>query len=420
VHEDRVPRSADAPSRPSAGVVEVVGTPVDAIMRLHKQAGNAAVGRLLRPPGDPRGRAILLREPVAPSAPPAPVIATPAEVEQALVVFVTRVQAAMTSGTLTSSPVIRQALYLLRGPGNQLSVGLDVFLSGTTGGPPAEFVRAAMKYLPPAIPKARLEALEKIPSAPSTIAGPATLAQAVGAIVDASIAPLIRKLPIGADLQAKLVEAARSAIADGIIGIADAALDSAAGLDADSKKALHNAIEAGMKQAATRAPAPSGNDANVREQAPSVAPTPTPVEGEDITKGPAVDLPGTPPAYKPQPVPPDPGSPAGSVVERLDDYALFPPNAIGTPLARELTRARPFGRMLAERLDAAQRTKTFVVEIPIASAYAGVQDLQYVFDRAAGIVTTVVGALPHHASFVGQVNVYVEDHPGMRRVVKLR
>ena len=312
----------------------------------------------------------------------------------------------------------------LSGERSELAIGLDVFLNGNTGGSPAEFTRAVMKYLPPPIPKARLQALDKIPSTPSTIGGPATLAQAVGAIVDTSIAPLIRKLPIGTDLQDQLVEAARSSIAQGLISVADAALNNAAGLDADSRKALHNAIEAAIKQPTTPAPAPAGNDAHAREQAPSVAPPPLPgaaaVPGEDITQAPSVDTPGTPPAYKPQPGPPDPGSPASSVVEALDDYALFPPNVIGTPLAAQLTRARPFGRMLAQQLDAAQKARTFLVEIPLASAYAGVQDMPGVFDHAAGIVKTVVGALPHHASAVGQVVVYVEDHPGMRRVVPLR
>jgi len=304
-----VPEPAVVPDRSSAGALEAVGSPADAIMRLHARAGNAAVGRMLRAPGG-LGRAALLQRQPAPPA-PAPVMATRTEVEQALTAFVTRVKAAMTSGTLATSSVVRQALYLLRGPDNQLALGLDVFLKGNTSATPEEFVRLALRYVPDPIPRSRVEALDKIPSVPSTLGGPATFAEAVGKLIDVSVAPLVRKLPIGAELQDKILEAARDAISQGIIGIADAVMDGTAGLDADSKKALHNAIDAAMKQPGVRPAAPNANDANVREQPPSVAPPiDATVPGEDIKKAPGVTIPDTPPPYRPDSGPPDPGAPA--------------------------------------------------------------------------------------------------------------
>jgi len=343
--------------------------------------------------------------------------ATEKEIEDSLTDFLTRVLNAQPGRYLRPSPVIWHALMILAGPGARLPIGSFLARKAFPGSP-AEFAREARKHLPIAIPRSRLRELDPIPSAPSVNGGPASVGEAIGGLADKLVGPLIKVLPIGEDLKKALIEAARSAVAEGLIAIADKVLAKQP-LDDATKRALHGAIDNAIQQKAATPVQESPKDQHVREQPPAGGPPATTVEGEELTPGPKINTPGTPSPYKAEQPMPERWGEATRVIASLDDAALIPQSARGKPLANSFNKARDFARELAGRLDAAQSAKRFSVDILINSAYSEAEDLQSVFDTISGIAVRLANSLPHHSSAVVQVIVVVEGRPMVRRVIKL-
>ncbi len=344
--------------------------------------------------------------------------ATDAEIETKLTQFLTRVLTAQGGQTLKDSPVIAQALRTLAQGNIGAVLTIDTFLAQKFHpSSPTEYAKAARAHLPQGISNAQLAALDRIPSVPSVPAGPTSVGDAVGhLVVDQTIAPLIRRLHLSKATEAKLIEAARAAVASGVAAAASAAIG-AASLDPQAQASLSAAIEAAIKQTATRKPPPAGSDMPPQPP-PITAPPLPPVPGAvDLPK---IPIPDTPDARRqPKPVTPTPAA-VEQVIQGLDDNALTPPEARGKPLADSLSGAQDFARALADRLDAAQGAKSYTVEMTISSAYRQVADIPAVLDEVERIVRLVAGAaLPPQGSNVGQVIVTIVD-THIRRVVRLQ
>jgi hypothetical protein len=348
--------------------------------------------------------------------------ATDAEIETKLTEFLARVLTAQGGQTLKDSPVIAQALRTLAQGNISAVLTIDAFLAQKFHpSSPTEYAKAARAHLPQGISKAQLATLDKIPSAPSASAAPTSVGDALGRlVVDQTIAPLIRKLHVSKATQAKLIEAARAAVASGVAAAASAAI-SAASLDPQAQASLSAAIEAAIKQ--TRKPQPAGSDMPTLPPPTTAPPQPPPTTAPPLPPVPGavnlpkIPIPDTPDARRrPTPVTPTPAA-VEQVIQGLDDNALTPPDARGKPLADSLSGAQDFARALADRLDAAQRAKNYTVEMTISSAYRQVADMPAVLDEVERIVRLVAGAvLPQQGSSVGQVIVTVVDTHILRKV----
>jgi hypothetical protein len=363
---------------------------------------------------------------------PARDAATDDEIVAKLTEFLTRVQQKQGGQTLHDDPVIWQALHRLAGERFEAVLAIDNWLANPTHPTaPAEYAREARKRLPVKISKQTLAGLDQVPSQASTSNTPASVGDAVSrTIVNSTVAPIVKKLVKDKDLQKKIIDAAADAVTAGFVAVAQAPINSA-NLDPQTKNALTNAIEAAIKQKATTRPAPGTKPAPgpppaaAQPQPPgSAAPsTPSP-PGETITPSPPIPIPDTPDAPKPKaPEKPQAGT-VEEVITAIAADALIPQDARGTSLADSLSDARDVGRALASNLDAAQTAKRFTVELTLSSGYRKVADVQAVFDVVEGIVRKIVAALPHHASNVGEVTVYIAsadpDKPSyLRRVIKL-
>jgi hypothetical protein len=352
------------------------------------------------------------------------------DVLRALTDFLTRVQTAAGTHTLVVSAPVRQALQTLAQGDVNARLRIDLFLSQQAlPATPDEFARQAVTRLPPVIPRSRLDHLEQIPTTEAKDTRPTTVGTAVGAVFDATVAPLIKALPISEDQRAKIADAARTAIGDGLVGLVDAAM-SGSPIDDNTKTAIHAAVAAAIKQPAAGRkldptspfvqPAPPSGVPNATDQLRSAGvpdkspllPSPSP----DI-QSPSVTIPeggggkAAPPA-----------APTISALEQaiqgLDRSALVPPEARGKPDAAKFADAQLFAREVANVLDAAQRARRFTAELTLKNVYRDMQDTPALFDEIARIVRVVADALPHHASQVSQVIVQIED-TNRRRVIPL-
>jgi Domain of unknown function (DUF4157) len=351
-------------------------------------------------------------------------VATEDEVEAKLTEFLTRVMRAQGGRELRDSPAIAQALQTLAEGDIGAVLRVDAFLAqGFKPGSPAEYASAARGALPSRILKSQLARLDKIPSAPSTLPAPRSVGEALGhAVLDKTIGPVIRALPVSKELQAKIYDAAVSAVASGVAALADPALSNAH-LDPQSKAAVSAAIEAAIKQKPGVTPPrpPPGLGAEPPSRPPEKSPT---APGEKTVGSPKIDIPDVPGAPKQSaPVAPTPQS-VEQVIQGISDDALIPAQARGTPAAESFSGARDFARALAAKLDAAQTANNYSVEIALSSTYRQAGDLRSVFDEAERIAKLVAEALPHHASKVEQVIINVASpdpkKPSfVRRVVRL-
>ena len=342
------------------------------------------------------------------------------EVETKLTEFLTRVLQAQGGQTLKDSPVIAQALHTLAQGDIGAVLAIDAFLAEKFHpSTPAEYAKAARAHLPAGISKTDLAKLDKIPSTPSKSDTPTSVGDAIGhALVDKTIAPLIRKLHVSKETQAKLIDAARSAVASGVAAAASAAI-SAANLDPQVQAALSKAIEAAIKQKATdktqpQTPSPSGADIPVQPPSSTAPPMPAVPHG---VSSPKIPIPDADPK-KPKPVTPTPAT-VEQVIQGIDDNSTIPPDARGKPLADSLSGAKDFARALADRLDAAQRGKHYSVDMTISNSYRQVADVPAALDEFERIVRLVAtAALPEQGSNVGEVTVTVAG-THIRRVVAL-
>jgi hypothetical protein len=356
---------------------------------------------------------LVIRRQVAQSAPtglpdkPPSGTASRDDLVLALTDFLTRVQTEAGTRTLVVSAPVRQALQMLAEGDVNARLRIDLFL-GQTALPatPDEFARQAVMRLPPVIPRSRLDHLGRIPTTEAKDTRPTTLGTAVGAVFDATVAPIIKALPIPEDQRAKIADAARSAIGDGLVGLVDAAM-AGSPIDDKAKTAIHNAVAAAIKQPATgrkvEATSPS-----VQSAPPSAVPPMPAVPGQSIQQAPSVDIPQGSGPKPVAPAPPTPGT-LDQAIQGLDRNSLVPPEARGRPTAARFTDAQLFAREVANALDAAQRARRSTAQLTLSGVYRDVQDTPALFDEVARIVRMVADALPHNAFQIDQVDVWIED-----------
>jgi hypothetical protein len=94
-------------------------------------------------------------------------------------------------------------------------------------------------------------------------------------------------------------------------------------------------------------------------------------------------------------------------VAKLSPTSLIPKAVRGTKEADAYANAQYLAASLARDLDVAQQKKQFSVQIDIGANYRSVDDSAELLDEVERIVRLIVKALPHHASQVGQVEIYI-------------
>ena len=94
-------------------------------------------------------------------------------------------------------------------------------------------------------------------------------------------------------------------------------------------------------------------------------------------------------------------------VAKISPASLIPRAVRGTKDADAYANAQYLASSLASDLDVAQQKKQFSVRIDIGANYRTVDDSAELIDEVERIVRLIVKALPHHASQVGQVEIYI-------------
>jgi uncharacterized protein DUF4157 len=361
-------------------------------------------------------------------------LASREEVKEALTTFLYDVQREQGGQTLHVTDTVRWAVrFLFQGNPERLPEGL---LSKAAPGSVPEFADAVVKSLPEYIPRKYLQKLGTQSAKETPDTRPHSAADVAGhAVVDSTVGPIVKKLPISQSLKDKIMDGARGAVADGALSVLDQAM-SGVGLNGGQQSAIHAAVEALIKQkAGTRPDRPQEGAGSPYGPAPVEPPGTTPsmgsasAPGEHIFKGPTIpfDIYGG----KKLPKPNLPEAPAASaapdvnkIIEGVDDASLIPAAAKGKANESNYGGAKEFARSVADALAAADKKKKFTVEVPISADYRHVEDLREIFDKMEAIVRQVAAALPGGAANVGEVIVSPARDPKdktfpARRVIKL-
>ena len=355
------------------------------------------------------------------------------EVTQALTDFLYREQAAQGGQTLHVTDNVRWAVRRLF-PDVAGSMRIEGFLGGSTlPGSAPEFATAVTKLLPDFVPRSRIAHLGAQPSKTPADAGPKSFGDAAGhVVVDSTVVPIVKKLPIPKDWQDKIIDGARGAVADGMVSIVDQAMSGSQLSDKD-KGAIHSAVEALIKQKAGT-PMDRQQEGAGSPYAPVQPPATSPsigsvqVPGEHIFNLPKIpwDIP-THPIPKPNlPQPPlaSESQQIDKIIQGLDDTSLVPAAAKGTPQAGDYAIAKDLARNVANLLAAADKKKQYTVEVTIGMNYRHVEDLADIFDKTSDIVRQIAAALPGGAANVGEVIITPAragkyDKIPARRIVRL-
>jgi hypothetical protein len=161
---------------------------------------------------------------------------------------------------------------------------------------------------------------------------------------------------------------------------------------------------------------------------PSTEPTMGGSPGQRIIKTPSFPFGGTPP---PRPKPNLPQAPLArqqqavkKIVQALDDEALIPAAARGTPQAEDFDHAKPLAEDVADALAYAEARKQSTVDVTISKSYRHVEDLGQIFDKIENIVRQIAAVLPGGVKDVDEVIISPKregksDKIPARRVVKL-
>jgi hypothetical protein len=355
------------------------------------------------------------------------------EVTQALTDFLYSEQAAQGGQTLHITDNVRWAVRKLF-PDVAGSMRIEGFLgrSALPGSAP-EFAAAVTKLLPDFIPRSRITHLGVQPSKTPADAGPKSFGDVAGhVVVDSTVGPIVKKLPIPKDWQDKIIDGARGAVADGLLSILDQSMSGSPLSDKD-KGAIHSAVEALIKQKAgtpmDRQQEGAGSPyAPVQPPSTSSSIGSVQAPGEHIFNLPKIpwDIP-TRPIPKPNlPQPPlaSESQAIDKIIQGLDDTSLVPAAAKGTPQAGDYASAKDLARNVANLLAAADKKKQYTVELTIGMNYRHVEDLADIFDKISDIVRQIAAALPGGAANVGEVIITParagkDDKIPARRIVKL-
>jgi hypothetical protein len=356
------------------------------------------------------------------------------EATQALTDFLWKAQAAQGGQTLRVTPAVRAAvLKLFKGDTNG-SISAESFLNRTVlPGSPPEFAAAVAQLLPEQVPRSRIAFLDTQAPQDAPDTAPKSVGEAAGhAVVDSTVAPLVKKLGLPKSWQEKIVEGARSAVADGMVAIVDQAM-SGSPMNATDKNAIHSAVEAAIKQRTGASPDRKQDGAG-SPYAPVQPPSSAPSLGSAQAPGEHIfNLPKIPWDFPTQklPKPNIPQAPLASeaqavdkIIQSLDDASLIPAAAKGKPDAGEYASAKELARSIANLLAAADKKKQYSVDLTIGANYRHVEDLADIFDKIEAIVKQVANALPGGAANVGEVIISPArsgkgDTFPARRIVKL-
>ena len=356
------------------------------------------------------------------------------EVTQALTDFLYQAQAAQGGQTLHVTDSVRLAVRKLFQGDLAGSMRIDGFLGGTVlPGSAPEFAAAVTKLLPDFIPRSRMAHLATQSPKDTPDTSPKSVGEAAGhVVVDSTVAPIVKKLPIPKSLQDKIIEGARGAVADGLVAIVDQAMSDSP-LSATDKSAIHSAVEAAIKQKTGTPPDRQQTGAG-SPYAPLAQPPSSGLPGGVTAPGEHIfNLPKIPWNFptKPAPKPNLPKPPLASeaqavdkIVQGLDDSSLVPAAAKGKPDAAEYASAQELARSVANLLAAADKKKQYSVDLTIGMNYRHVEDLAEIFDKVAVIVRQIAAALPGGAANVGEVIISParagkDDTFPARRIVKL-
>jgi Domain of unknown function (DUF4157) len=335
-------------------------------------------------------------------------VATKADVQAALTDYLTRVMQEQGGQTLHNTEQVKTAVMMLF-KGNPIGMAqVQSWLGGVAlPGSPAEFAAQVARFLPEAIPAENLGTLHgSVKQTPDR--RPKTAGEAAGAAVaDPVVTPIVRGLKLPKDQQDKIIDAARSAVAAGVVAIVDQVMGDL-GVAAGPQAGIHNAVEGLLKQqpgkAGDRQQEGAGSPYR-NAPPPSVAPAPPSAPGQHIFTTPPIkwDFPGVkPPPRPPRPeATPDPQAEAAAA--RVDPNALIPADARGTAQASGYADATEFARDLARKLDAAQKAKNPSVFVELGSEYANVKERGAIYESARQIILAIRDALAHKASEVKEV-----------------
>ena len=171
------------------------------------------------------------------------------EVKQALTDFLYQAQSAQGTQTLHVTEPVRFAVRKLFAVDAIGSAQIEAFLAGTAlPGSAPDFADAVTKLLPEFVPRARAAHLGTLSPKGSPDTGAKSVGEAAGhVVVDSTVAPIVKKLPIPKSWKDKIIDGARGAVADGIVGLVDQAM-SGAPLSDQAKSAIHSAVEAAINQ----------------------------------------------------------------------------------------------------------------------------------------------------------------------------
>ena len=355
------------------------------------------------------------------------------DVTKALTDFLYQAQAAQGGQTLHVTDAVKWAVRRMFQGDPTGSANAEAFLAGTAlPGSAPEFAAAVARLLPEYVPKSRIAHLATQSPKDTPDKGPKSFGEAAGhVVVDSTVAPLVKRLPIPKDWQEKIIDGARGAVADGLVGLVDQAM-SGSPLSAGDKNAIHSAVEAAIKQKVGDGGQQQGGASPATlAQPPSSAPPlgAGGAPGEKIFNLPKIpwDFP-----TKPVPKPNLPQAPLASdaqavdkIIKSLDDNSLIPAAAKGTPdAANSYASAQELARSVANLLAAADKKKQYSVDLTIPITYRHVDDLPAIFDKISDIVKQIAAALPGGAANVGEVIISPartgkDDKFPARRIVKL-
>ncbi len=357
-----------------------------------------------------------------------------ADVTQALTDFLYQEQGIQGGQTLHVTENVKWAVRKLFQGDPIGSASAEAFLRGITPSTAPDFAAAVTRLLPEFVPQARVSHLGVAPTKTTPDTGAKSVGDAAGhAIVDSTVAPLVRSLKIPKAWQDKIIEGARGAVGDGLVGLVDQAM-SGSPASAGDKAAIHSAVEAAIKQKAGTPPDRQESGAGspyAPVQPPSGAPSggsPYKAPGEHIFNLPKIpwDFP-SPKIPKPnlpqQPLASDADA-INKIIQGVDKNALVPAAAKGTPDADKFGDSQEMARALANAIAAADKKKQYTVNFDISTDYRHVEDLPAIFDEFARIIHLIANALPGGAANVGEVIVSParlsnKDTIPARRIVKL-
>jgi hypothetical protein len=217
--------------------------------------------------------------------------------EKALTAFLEKVLKAQGGPTLKVTAPVRlagRALAKGTGPGPTFLEG-----NGPFPGAPAQLAAAIVRVLPPSIPRANVEALDRIPIRDVSSTQPPNVAAALAAVVKTEVEAIVKLLP--KSVQDDVRKAIPDLIAAGVTalvehGMKDSALQGR--LDDTAKKMIKSIVEASIKQNPDGPPMDrqqdSGGSPNAPdrpEPRPPSQPEQPPIKDEEIKKTPPIKLP---------------------------------------------------------------------------------------------------------------------------------